>query len=109
MKHNLRMTKLNIRLITTWLVPPGVAAWVPWPNTILVREGHLSIAVVTHELVHCEQWARYGWRFPLVYLWQWAMAGFSYRGIRLEQEAEAASSDPYYLGWAREVLREGTQ
>ena len=46
------------------------------PNWTAITIGHtiiaaapLSDSVLSHELVHVEQWERYGWRFPFLYAW----------------------------------------
>lgn len=88
------------------LFPPWVGATISNNIIYVRRDVTLSVHLLAHELCHLHQRQRLGWRFLFVYLWQWAMAGFSYRGIRLEQEAEAASSEPYYRDWARRVIEE---
>ena len=91
------------------LFPAWVGATIS-NNIIYVREDTLlTEELLAHELCHLGQRVRLGWRFLFVYLWQWASVGFRYYWIPLEVAARAAESDPYYLGWAREVLREGTQ
>lgn len=91
------------------LFPPWVGATISNNIIYVRRDVTLSVHLLAHELCHLHQRQRLGWRFLFVYLWQWANVGFRYYWIPLEVAARAAESDPYYLGWAREVLREGTQ
>lgn len=76
-------------------------------RTIYVRKGiTLTPKFLAHELRHIVQRNELGWRFLFAYLAHYALAGFNYAGSRMEQEARAAESDPAYLAWAHELLRD---
>lgn len=61
--------------------------------------------LVAHELVHYDQWARYGFfGFLGRYVWGWASNGFDYQKIPLELEAWVLESDPAYLARARALI-----
>lgn len=100
---------MSVRIIrTNWIFPPQAIAQT-WGNRILVRPNvALTRSLIAHELAHVDQWGRLGWRFPLVYLWHLARAGFdphdNDHGNPLEVEAHAAEDDPRYLMWADRVL-----
>jgi Zn-dependent protease len=95
------------KIIISPFVPLGMAAWVPWPNLILVADNkHLTRRLIAHELAHVDQWKRYGFFFPLLYLLQWVIAGFSYTHIRFEQDARVAEENQRYLIRAKELLDE---
>lgn len=59
-------------------------------NTIVAYDkpvGTMSAGLLAHELVHVEQWRRYGWTFPIRYIWGLRRG---YRDNPYEQEAHAA-------------------
>ena len=61
--------------------------------------------LVAHELVHYDQWKRYGWvGFPLRYLWGWVTNGFRYVHNPLELEAWVLEGTDEYLDRARLLL-----
>jgi hypothetical protein len=81
--------------------------WVPLPRTIIYKNGYTpNKRFVAHELCHVVQYEKYGWKFLPVYVWQWVTSGFSYMKIPMEMEARYMESDPEYLSWAEEVLRQ---
>lgn len=85
-------------------MPPSASAWVPWPETIvLAPAAPYSVFLVAHELQHVVQWRRYGWSFPLRYVWQWVCVGFRYQLIPFEVEARELAYT--HTNWATEVLR----
>jgi hypothetical protein len=71
------------------------------PNWLAITIGRhifawrsMTEAELGHELVHVEQWARHGWRFPLLYLAASLRArrrGHWYRDNRFEREARGES------------------
>jgi hypothetical protein len=55
-------------------------------------------AWVCHELMHVQQYRRYGaFGFIVRYLYSWMRTGFSYHKINMEQEARAAEGDRQLL------------
>jgi hypothetical protein len=88
------------------LVPPGAAAWVPLPRLILfARAQPITERLLAHELRHVRQAEEHPW--PLAYLTQWALTGFSYRRMPFEVEARKAEDEPFYRAWARDLIRAG--
>lgn len=88
-------------------VPPGAAAWVPWPRRILWRPTTRPyVGLMAHELQHVLQAERYGAAWPLVYAAQWARVGFRYRAMPFEIEARRAEGDAEMRLWASDVLKE---
>lgn len=72
------------------------------PNWTAITIGHVIIAAheldeatLHHEQIHVDQWDRYGWRFPFLYLWSsYAMwrAGYSwYWDNKYEREARGGA------------------
>lgn len=99
------MTKIPVHL--TYSTPLGgawVAAQVPFKRTIWVRPGTpLTTRLIAHELRHVIQAETRPW--PLAYFWQWLTTGRNYHTMPFEREARAAETDPFYLDWAKEVIR----
>lgn len=80
-------------------------AIVPFPNTILVvKEYAESAPIIAHELVHLDQWERYGWSFYPRYISGWIKAGFSYTNNPME--VEARENYHRYLTLAKELINE---
>ena len=99
------MTRVPVKVITRGIVPPGAAAWVPLPRTIVFKRPEwINERLMAHELAHVSQWERHGWWFPVLYVWGWARAGFSYSENTFEREARALERNQCYLSWAREVM-----
>lgn len=71
-----------------------------WKKSIPLNEYNLA-----HELCHVTQRELFGWRFLFVYLIGFVRGGFTYKNNPLEVEAREASSDPFYLRWARDVIK----
>ncbi len=78
-----------------WLRRVGAVALNDW---LAITLGHhifawrrLGEGELRHELVHVDQWARHGWRFPIAYLAASIQArrsgGHWYRDNRFEREA----------------------
>jgi hypothetical protein len=94
------------------LVPPGAAAWVPLPRTIILGTGITpNVRLMAHELQHVLQAERYGTAWGAVYLAQWTRTVLlirstsqAYQQMPFEVEARAAELDPGMLAWARTVL-----
>jgi hypothetical protein len=64
-----------VRLFVFERLIPKWAAGQTWGDTILVTAGYeKDDSLIRHELVHVEQWHRYGNFFPLLYAWQWLAA-----------------------------------
>lgn len=61
---------------------------------------------LAHALAHVIQRERLAWRYVFVYAYFWVLAGFSYDRHRMEAEARAAETDPWYLEWAADLIRE---
>lgn len=86
-------------LIPTW------ARGQSWGHLVLVHRvmflpehQHWLRRLVSHELVHYDQWKRYGWiGFPTRYVWGWVSNGFRYLHNPLELEAWVKESDDEYL------------
>lgn len=94
--------------ITRGITPPGAAAWVPLPRTIVAAPSTpLTRRLVAHELEHVRQWEHHGWSFPIRYALAWVRAGFNYERIPCEIAARAAELDLATLAWADEVLHDG--
>ncbi len=90
-----------------FLIPSWVAAQVLIPGLIFVKRGvPLSRRLIAHEIAHDDQWRRYGLAFPLVYVWEWIRAGFSYTRNRLEVEARNLERDQAYLNRAWIVIEQ---
>jgi len=91
-------------------VPLGgswVTAQVPFKRTIWVRPGvQVTRRLIAHELRHVIQAEANPW--PFAYFWQWLTTGRNYWTMPFEQEARRAETDPFYLEWADEVIREQT-
>jgi len=85
--------------------PKRFVSWVPRQRTVVVRHGEtLTRALLAHELRHVIQAEKHSW--PLAYLAQWVLTGFSYRDMPFEREARAAQTDPAYLAWADDLMQE---
>lgn len=98
---------IPVRVKRSLFVPPNRYGWTPWKRTILIRRDYpVSEREMAHELAHVLQWERYGAFFPLVYLWNWAAALFSYMRNDLEEEAWALADTQQMRSWAREVLKQ---
>ena len=96
-----RRVPVNIR--RTIFIPPGFAAWVPFRGTLLVRRGvTLTPAFLAHELAHILQAEDHSW--PAAYIAQWVSNRFVYTTMPFEVAARAASTDHWYLAWARDLL-----
>ena len=83
-------------------MPPGASAITIGPVISVRRRAASSARLLRHELVHVEQWRRYGvvgflWRYLGAYL-AWRLRGHShwaaYRRIPFEVEAEWTSRLP---------------
>ena len=97
------MKRVPVTITRAW-VPPGFAAWVPKPRTIIV--GHnvvLTQRLLAHELAHVLQAEEYRW--PSAYVWQWITTGFSYTRMPFEVEARAAEKNIWYLAWACDLMK----
>lgn len=87
-----------------FLIPLWAAAQV-WGRTILLRtDATPTVRLMAHELVHVDQWARYGWTFPFRYGWQLLRHG--YRKNRFEQEAWLLENTPIYQRRARLLIHD---
>lgn len=61
--------------------------------------------LIAHELVHYDQWMRYGFfGFLTRYVGDWARNGFDYQKIELELEAWVLENDEAYLTRARALI-----
>jgi hypothetical protein len=67
-------------LIDRWLAAFSKAA-ITLGRTVILRDGRTTQRRIRHELVHVDQWERYGVLFFLVYAFRWK---------KLEEVAEAA-------------------
>ena len=97
------MTRVPVTIRRAW-VPPGFAAWVPKPRTIIV--GHnvvLTQRLLAHEHAHVLQAEEYRW--PSAYVWQWITTGFSYTRMPFEVEARSAEKNIWYLAWACDLMK----
>jgi len=97
-----------VRIVTGWVPPGGFAAWVPWPNTIVVHEkAVLSVPLIAHELVHVRQYDRYGaLGFWLRYAvgWLTGKRGRRYIDHPFEVEARALYRQTMYQEWAKSLI-----
>lgn len=101
------MSRGEVRIIRSRFVPFGANtwAWVPWPNTILVKPGvALTRSFIAHELSHVLQWRRLGPLFPIAYLVAWVLARFQYADNYFEARAWEAAIDPFMLAWAERTI-----
>jgi hypothetical protein len=97
-----------------FLLPPAAAAQT-WGNNILVASKHWppTVEIVAHELVHVDQWDRYGViGFVVEYVrglifWRGrgGLAGL-YKYHPLEVEAHVNQEEPRYLVMARGLIAE---
>lgn len=82
--------------------PSWVAAQVLTPRRIRVKSGTpLNRRLLAHELVHVIQWERYGWSFPIRYLWEMR---HGYHKNRFEVEAYYLEMKPEFRKWAEDIL-----
>lgn len=80
-------------------------AIVPFPETIFVVEEYAVVPeVMAHELVHVEQWRRYGFRYPLMYVQKWFQNGM--RWTTNPMEVEAVERTPEFLDDAKRLIKE---
>jgi hypothetical protein len=94
---------VRVTIVRSVFVPRGFSAWVPRKRTIVVAPRTvLSERLLAHELAHVRQAERTVW--PLAYVVQWAVSGFSYPTMPFEREAREAERDPFFLAWARDLL-----
>jgi len=100
------MTRVPVRITRKQrLTPAWAAAMVPWRRTIWVRAGvNVTPRLLAHELAHVTQAERCAW--PLAYFVQWLATGRDYHAMPFEIEARAAESNPWYLAWAEDILRD---
>lgn len=98
--------------VVRFMIPPW-AYGQAWGHLILLRQRALDEyawwvpRAIAHELVHYDQWARYGrigflWR----YVWGWASNGFRYIHNPLELEAWAKEGTREYMDRAGVLLHE---
>lgn len=87
-------------VVWPWLRRPGSLLLRNWlaitiGSTILTWR-NLGAEELEHELEHVRQWRRYGWLFPIRYLWASVAARRGgdgwYGGNRFEVEARAAAA-----------------
>ncbi len=101
------MSKVNLKLVHPRWVPGTYTAWVPWFNTILYdREQRMDKNTVAHELVHVDQWNRYGIFFPIRYAMAWLGGGRTHSGNWMEKEADELASEKKYREKAAELIGE---
>lgn len=95
-------------MIKVGWVPPLADAWVPLPETIIVKKPEFAynLRLMTHELEHVHQYRRYGRWFWLVYFIGWVTGGFSYRNNWMEREARAALENHARIAEAKRWIRE---
>ena len=99
---------MNERLVWVPFLVPTWAAAQTWGGTVLLSSRRLRDAspvqleaVVAHELVHVDQWRRYGTLgFALRYLWGLVVHGYA----RHPLELEAGRDWPQRVTRARELL-----
>lgn len=75
-----------------FLIPTWALAQVWGPFILVRRDAHeypksALRRLLRHEMEHVRQWKRYGVLFPLVYVFNWVRAGFSYTNNELEKRA----------------------
>jgi hypothetical protein len=89
-----------------WRAQRGFWAWLNRRSFIATTMGNVSIfspdwvddtITQKHEAVHVAQAYRWGPLFLFVYLAQWALVGFEYSAIPLEQEAYSRQRDEWPL------------
>jgi len=98
------VTRVPVSLKRSALVPNGFAAWVPLKRTVLIAHGAVvTPRLIAHECAHVLQAEKTIW--PLAYVLQWAASGFSYSRMPFEVEARKAETEPFYLDWARDLLK----
>lgn len=87
-----------------FLLPPSAAAQVLLPGVIFIRHGTpLTVPLVSHELVHCQQLADLGLlRYWAAYVWLWVRSGFSWHRHPMERDAEDRAH--LFEGAARDVI-----
>ncbi len=97
--------------------PPVRIEVVPhlWPrNTVervslrLIRWSSLYLPITVRDLAHALRHVIHreelGWRYLPVYVWFWLLAGGRHSRHRMENEARAAETDPWYLAWAVDLI-----
>lgn len=87
--------RYGVSLLVVQRLVPRWAAAQTWGRVILVVSGYEDSPVIAHELIHVTQWQRYGFWFPLAYLWgsfvAWVLGGQPYRDNPFEIEARVKS------------------
>lgn len=97
--------RFRVKLIRLpFLIPTWAVAQVIMPRVIFVRKNiSLTGRLLAHELCHVMQWEENNWTFVFRYLWS---VRNGYKNSKYEAEAHRAESNPFYLKWAEELLKE---
>lgn len=84
-----------IRIIyNSRILLPGRLSVITLGHRILTKRSYISHGVLSHEIVHVDQWERYGWTFPFRYMWAWVLTGFTYFNNKFEVEARERAYAP---------------
>jgi hypothetical protein len=73
----------------------AITLWQTTYYTCSEAEVKKSPEWVRHERCHKQQWEKYGWRFPFMYLWELRKG---YKGNRFEVEARQKQDTSGYVG-----------
>ncbi len=92
------------RIVRVPWLPFGAIALVLFPGVIYHRRDiPLTVADVSHELVHCQQAADLGTlRYWAAYVWLWVRSGFDWHRHPMEIDAERRAH--LFEGAARDVI-----
>ena len=76
-----------------WFIPKKYIGWTCGHVILINKNAKKNERLLRHELVHVEQHDRYWGLFPILYLWERMLRG--YTNNRFEVEARSRANSPY--------------